>query len=134
MGSKGKRLLLWSIFGCSLAANFVFTVTFALDRLNRPEDRIGVLTRNVEVGSFSGTETIFRLPRGLTVRDASPRFLEAVDQFEPHRFSIVVTTEDESLINYRSPRESLHQDEEYYSVDLETRREVEREDAGKPHN
>lgn len=112
----------------SLLLNVALACVVGVEKLSAPEDRVGVLTKNLEIGSFSGTATMFRLPKGLTVRDASPRFLAAIGQFEPYRFSIVITSEDESLINYRVARAKLHPHEEYYSAELEERRGLARDE------
>lgn len=128
MAEQTKRVLRRVLFGTSVLLNVALAGVVALEKLNAPEDRIGVLTKDLEVGSFSGTATIFRLPKGLTVRDASPRFFAAVGQFEPHRFSIIITSENESVVNYHVARSNLHLHQEYYSAELADRRAVAREE------
>lgn len=125
-----RRRLPWVLLTISVLLNAGFGVVQLVDRWNAPEDRIGVLARDVEIGSFSGSDAIFRLPRGLTVRDASPRFIASIDQFEPHRFSIVITTENEGVVNYKVPPGVLHQHHEYYSLDIAERRD----EAPQPKN
>ena len=82
---------------------------------NATSGRIGVLTRDIHAGSFSDESVLFSLPKGLTVRDESPRGLNAIDLFEPHRYAIVLTTEDEKLIDFNSPKKHSH--DELYSID-----------------
>jgi hypothetical protein len=74
-----------------------------------PYTRSGFLKEDVRIGGhFNGKETNIILPKGLIVSDASPRGLDAIDRFEPQRFSITVTSEHE-LVDYRKvPRSSLY--------------------------
>lgn len=127
MTEQARRVLRRVLVGMSLLLNITFACVIAVDKLNAPRDRVGVLTRDLEIGSFSGTKTLFRLPKGLTVRDASPQFLAAIGQFEPYRCSIVITSEDEALVDYHVARASLHQHQEYYSAELDERRAIARE-------
>lgn len=103
---------------CSLAANLVLAYPLVNRAINDPIDRLGRLTRPVEVGAFGGSDVLFRLPADLTVRDASPTGLAAIGQFEPYRFSIIVTTDDPELVSYAVRDEELRRDEEYYSIEL----------------
>ena len=125
-----RRRLPWILLSFSVLLNVGFGVLQLVDRWNAPEDRVGVLTRDLEVGSFGGTNVIFSLPKGLTVRDASPRFLASIDVFEPHRFSVTMTTENEDLVNYQVDRSALRRDEELYSLDMADRRD----DSPSPKN
>ena len=87
------------------------------------DGKLGVLTRNIEVGQFNKSDTIFSLPKGLIVRDASAT---GADWFEPYRFRLVVTTDDKSLVNYDEgivPESGHHH--EYYSADVTLRRNLE---------
>jgi hypothetical protein len=118
-----RNILPWALFTASFLMNLVFAGWLLLDKLNAPPNRVGVLTRDVEIGSFSDSKVLFMLPKGTTVRDASPRFLEAIDLFEPNRFSIIFTTEDEQIVNYEAPRSARHGHEEYYSLDIAERKE-----------
>ena len=103
----------------SLVANFVLVGALGLSALEGcaevADGRIGVLTRGVEVGSFRSGQFYFKLPAGIVVRDASAT---GADWFEPHRFRIVVTSDDESLVDYSQditiPED---QDSEYYSAE-----------------
>ena len=78
--------------------------------------RIGVLSQDIEVGYFGGNTTVFTLPKGLVVREASAT---GVDWFEPNRFRLVVTSERESLVDYSVKEEQqTRQDSEQYSADI----------------
>jgi hypothetical protein len=78
--------------------------------------RYGVLKDNMAIGRFGENKKIFSLPKGLMVRDASAA---GMDWFEPNRFRLVITSEQDKLIDY-----SINQDEakskngEYYSADI----------------
>ena len=63
--------------------------------------------------------TIFKLPKGLTVRNISDRGLAAIGQFENERFEIIITSLD-NLVNYNLPRDSLAQFGNYYSADIKS--------------
>lgn len=114
-----KKLTIISL-ALSVALN-VLLGALLLDRIltgcgETPDGRLGVLARDISVGRFNSTETIFTLPKGLLVRDASA---SGMDWFEPYRFRLVVTSDDDSLVDY-SANASLQtgQDAEYYSADV----------------
>jgi hypothetical protein len=79
-----------------------------------PSARIGVLTRTIKVGREDGRKTVFVLPEGLMVREASA---SGMDWFEPHRFRIVVTTDDSKLVDYSAGAKNKQKGAEYYSAD-----------------
>jgi hypothetical protein len=45
------------------------------------------------------------LPKGISVRDASPNGFAAMGLFGPHRFSITVATEERHLVDYNASKE-----------------------------
>ncbi|MCB2141269.1 hypothetical protein KQH27_01015 [bacterium] len=82
--------------------------------------RIGVLSKDTEIGYFGSDESIFMLPKGLVVSETSAT---GVDWFEPYRFRIVVTSDTESLVDYSvNAKELKDQDSEYYSAEVIARR------------
>jgi len=117
-----KRILV-GVLGVSILLNviLVFAVLYLLLQgcAEVPNGRVGVLTRDIQVGRFDGTKTIFTLPRGLVVRDASA---SGADRFEPYRFRLVVTSDDNTLVDYSPHAADLPGDSEYYSADVESRR------------
>ena len=83
------------------------------------EGRIGVLNQDVEVGVFGSGETLFTLPEGLAVREASA---SGAGWFEPYRFRIVVTANNERFVNYEPTAEELaEQAAEFYSAEVSKR-------------
>ena len=85
-----------------------------------PDGRVGVLIQDVEVGVFDTDETLFTLPRGLVVREASA---SGAGWFEPYRFRIVVTADNERFVNYEASDEDLAvQSAEYYSAEVSKER------------
>ena len=83
------------------------------------DGRIGVLDQDVEVGVFDSGETLFTLPEGLVVREASA---SGAGWFEPYRFRIVVTANNERFVNYEPTAEALaEQDAEFYSAEVAER-------------
>lgn len=89
----------------SLVLNVLFIADYAIEKLNSPEYRGGVLRQDVTVyfqrWQGQDREVIpIIIPKGLTVRDASPRGFNAIALFEPNRFKIIFTSEDRNLVNY----------------------------------
>lgn len=72
-----------------------------------PSKGLGRLEKDINVGIFAGDTIRFTLPKGLTVRDASMKGLGAMGQFENERFEIVVTSDDNKLVKYGLPKDSL---------------------------
>ena len=70
-------------------------------------------------------QLIFRLPKGLLVREADAH---GADWFEPHRFRLIVTSDDPALVSYlpadasKSPNPGDRSAEEFYSGDVAARR------------
>lgn len=115
--NKRKAVLFLSLW---LNVVFVFMLLYsALDGCAEiANGRIGVLTRDVSVALFddggSDTESLFMLPKGLVVREASAT---GAGWFEPYRFRIVVTANDERLVDYRKDSDLLPKKRtEYYSA------------------
>jgi hypothetical protein len=80
------------------------------------EGRIGVLKQDVEVGVFDTNEVLFTLPKGLVVREASA---SGAGWFEPYRFRIVVTANNERFVDYELGDETLEgQNGEFYSAEI----------------
>ena len=76
------------------------------------------MTQDVNAGFLAGDSTIYKIPKGITVRDVSPQGIGAIGQFENERFEIVITTENSELVNYDLPNDSLDNFGNYYSADL----------------
>lgn len=104
------------IFVASLIFNLLFALVWFFDWLNSPTYRLGVLTQDVNAGFFADSDVIFRIPKGITVRDASPRGISAIGQFENNRFEIILTS-DRDVVNYDVPKDRLFQFGSLYSTD-----------------
>jgi hypothetical protein len=65
---------------------------------------------------FASDSIVFKLPKGITVRDASVKGLSAIGQFENERFEIVLTSEDGSLVNYYFTKNNLNYWNNYYLI------------------
>lgn len=74
--------------------------------------RYGVLKEDVYGGTFNEAGHIFMLPKGLSVKDATPR--NQIDLFEPHRFSVTISS-DRELVDYDI--ETPHKFQDLYSAD-----------------
>jgi hypothetical protein len=110
-----KKILFWA----SLAFNFIFIAGYCWNKINSPSGEMGILKQDIEVGHFMGKETIFTLPKGLTVSNHSERGIAAIGQFENDRFAIVVTA-DKDLVDYNVSKDSLSQFGNYYSAEFKT--------------
>ena len=81
-----------------------------------PNGRIGVLKNDLEIGYFDNSTKVFTLPKGLVVKEASAT---GAGWFEPYRFRLVVTSDNENLVDYTNKNiESLPNNSEYYSADI----------------
>ncbi len=106
------------IFRISIAFNILFLIGYGLNWINSPSYKLGRLEKDVEIGIFSSDSTIFKIPKGLTVRNKSERGISAIGQFENERFEIVITSDDPDLVNYDLSSDSLQQFGNYYSADV----------------
>ena len=106
------------IFRLSILLNVFFILAFVWNWLNSPSNELGRLERDIEIGYFQSDKFVFRIPKGLTVRNVSQRGLGAIGQFENERFSIVITSDDASLVNYDLPKDSLDMFGNFYSAEI----------------
>ncbi len=114
-----KKIIFWSSIILNIIFLFIFIVGLVWNKLNSPTDELGILMQDIEVGSFMGDETVFKLPKGLTVMNKSERGISAIGQFENNRFSIVITS-DRDLIDYNVTKDSLNSFGNYYSAEFKT--------------
>ena len=85
--------------------------------MNSPTYKLGVLTQDVNAGFIADDNTIFKIPKGITVRDVSTHGFEAIGQFENNHFELVFTTDRDDLVNYTISKDSLFPYGNYYSAD-----------------
>ena len=112
------------ILTISIGLNIIFIIGWGLYSLNKylhpePSYKLGRLEKDIRIGSFMGDSILFTMPKGLTVRNASQRGLNAIGQFENERFQIVISSNDRKLINYDLPSDSLAPNGNYYSADCD---------------
>jgi len=105
------------IFRLSITFNIIFGLGYLLNCFNSPTYKLGVLTQEVNAGFLAGDSVMYKIPKGITVRDVSPRGIAAIGQFENNRFEIVFTTDRDDLVNYNISKDSLFQFGNYYSAD-----------------
>lgn len=108
-----KKLIFW----ISISLNILFILGYIFNTINSPSYKLGILQEDVEVGYFSGTEKVFVLPKGITVKNESPQGLSAIGQFENQRFSIGITS-NRNLVNYSIHPDSLNLFQHLYSVEI----------------
>ncbi len=105
------------VFAISIMFNILFLLGLLLNYISSPTYKKGVLTQDIKVGFLAGDSTILKIPKGITVRDVSPRGIGANGQFENNRFEIIITTDRDDLVNYDVPKDSLFEFGNYYSAD-----------------
>ena len=115
--NTGKKALVRIVLVLSLVGNAVWGIAYFLDSQTAPLARVGVLTQDVVVGSpwDKPGSPLIHLPKGLVVRDTSPRSIAASDLFEPNRFSITVGTNTRGIVDYEGSH-NLKPDEYRYSI------------------
>lgn len=86
----------------SIILNLYLGAASFINNLNEPSGNYGILTQDINLGNFGKEQSIFKLPKGITVQDVSPRGFDAIGQFENNRYSIIITTELDSLVKYDS--------------------------------
>jgi hypothetical protein len=106
------------LFGISIFLNIIFILIFVWNSIHSHSNEIGRLEKDIEIGYFNSDNAIFKIPKGLTVKNVSERGLGAIGQFENERFSIVITSNDASLVNYDLPKDSLDMFGNYYSAEI----------------
>jgi hypothetical protein len=82
----------------SLLLNFLFL----LNGINNPEYKFGVLTKDIPIvlRPIEGEQVIVILPKGLTVRNETPRGVAGVSLLAPYRFSVQIADGEDNLVNY----------------------------------
>ena len=97
--TKKKKMKKW-IYRISILLNIVFLLGYLLNWFNSPSYEIGRLEEDVKVGIFTGDSTIFKIPKGLTVRNVSERGIGAIGQFENNRFYFLLKSSEETFLRY----------------------------------
>lgn len=105
------------IFRISIVLNIIFCIGWLFYSLNTPSYKLGILNEDIKAGFLGNDSTIFIIPKGVTVRNVSPRGIEAIGQFENNRFEIIFTTDRDDLIDYSVPRKKMSEFGNYYSAD-----------------
>jgi hypothetical protein len=101
-----------SIFLTSLTFNLLAFVHY----LNQPIDKLGVLVRDIEVKNMYGRDnlrSLFSLPKGMIVRDASPQGIASAGVFERDRIQFTVIV-PKDWVDYSQPDDSINGDELYH--------------------
>ena len=113
MNKKQKWILRISIL-LNVVLAFYFIINYTAYSY-----KLGVLKKDIKVGILNkkGT-TYFVLPKGITVRDVSERGLSSIDLFENHRFDIIITSDDDSLVDYSASGKKLLPFGNLYSADV----------------
>jgi hypothetical protein len=104
------------VFLLSILFNAIFIIGWLWNYINSPTYELGRLKEDVNVGFFTGEKKMFKLPKGLTVRNISQNGIAAIGQFENNRFEIVLTSDDE-LVDYNVEKDSLFSFGNFYSVE-----------------
>lgn len=103
----------------SLTFNALVVLKLAYDKFNSPTYKLGELKQDISLRLFNQSDTIlFKLPKGLTVRDVSDRGIAAIGQFENSRFQIIITSQGD-LVDYSKSKKDLMSFGEFYSADAQ---------------
>jgi len=103
-------------FRLSIIFNLIFILGWLLNYMNSPTYELGRLKEDVNVGIFTGEKMMFKLPKGITVRNISQNGISAIGQFENNRFEIVFTSDDD-LVDYNVKKDSFFPFGNFYSVE-----------------
>jgi hypothetical protein len=104
------------VFRLSIIFNVIFLIGWLLNYLNSPTYELGRLKEDVNVGFLAGEKKMFKIPKGITVRNISQNGIAAIGQFENNRFEIVLTSDDD-LVDYSVTKDSLFSFGNFYSVE-----------------
>jgi hypothetical protein len=104
------------IFRLSITFNVIFVIGWLFNYINSPTYELGRLKEDVNVGFLAGEKKMFKIPKGITVRNISQNGISAIGQFENNRFEIVLTSDDD-LVDYNVNKDSLFTFGNYYSVE-----------------
>jgi len=105
------------ILNIALVSVIIFLFSKALNGCAEISNgRIGVLNKNLEIGYFDKSKKLFTLPKGLVVKEASAT---GAGWFEPNRFRLVITSDNENLVNYKNIKiKELPNQSEFYSAEI----------------
>jgi hypothetical protein len=106
------------LFRISVIANFILAF-LVWSIYTEHSDKLGILNKDIKIGLFNdqGKSVFFNLPKGITVQDVSERGIGAIYLFENNRFEIVITSNQQDLVNYNIPANKLSQFGNLYSAD-----------------
>ena len=104
------------IFRLSIIFNMIFILGWLFNYINSPTYELGRLKEDVNVGFLAGEKKMFKIPKGITVRNISQNGIAAIGQFENNRFEIVLTSDDD-LVDYTVSKDSLFEFGNFYSVE-----------------
>ena len=96
-----RRKIWKSVLTLLILFSVVFNILTIFDWIIQPEYKLGILTQDIDL-TVNGIKTLFKLPKGLTVENASPRGIATAGLFFPHRFRIIVAASDEKFVDYSS--------------------------------
>lgn len=107
-----KKWVVW----LSIIFNIIFIFGWFLNYINSPTYELGRLKADVNVGFLGDEKKLFKIPKGITVRNISQNGIAAIGQFENNRFEIIFTA-DEELVDYNLNKDSLFAYGNFYSVE-----------------
>ncbi len=90
----------------SFLLNFILSFIFLWNYFNSPSYKYGRLEKDIKVFNSSG-EIEYKIPKGITVRDVSPRGLAAIGTIQNQRFEIILTSSSDEYVNYNLSSDSL---------------------------
>jgi len=114
---KHSSIWLWLSIGLNLLLSLMLGAIW-LNRLDQGSGRLGITTRDICASAKTRDVLVsFCLPKGLTVQDVSPHGIGGIGLFEPHHYSLVLTTGDPSVVAFNSTERKMNPWGELYSIE-----------------
>jgi hypothetical protein len=105
-----KRL--WQLLFC---ISIFFNVFAIVTTINEPDYKLGILKQDIAIAEYrDDRKVLFKLPKGMTVVNVSPRGIAEIGLVHPQRFSFTVAQFSSEFIDYsnsseKSPHGGLYQ-------------------------
>ena len=87
---------------CIFTVSILFNLLTLINLSSQPTYKLGVLLQDVEVVNFFSdrSKVLFKLPKGMIIRNASPRGIASAGLFGPDRFTFTIIGYGSDLIDY----------------------------------
>ena len=98
MTTQSTRRRLWKIL---FFISILFNIFTMISSLNQPDYKLGILKRDVNIADYNDdSKVVFKLPKGMTIVDVSPRGLPSIGLFNAERFSFTIVGSSSDFTEY----------------------------------